>query len=129
MSSSSQPLIFLFSPGPLTDDWQVPITVVLRHQLPPSRYALRRSVIITGCSLWFQIHYVEQGAQSSPTSTTMSDSVSFHQAEETLSPAFPRIQNTGFLGSRKTVIRADPALATCFDPTDKQLYDLWAPKN
>ncbi|KIM68772.1 hypothetical protein SCLCIDRAFT_20099 [Scleroderma citrinum Foug A] len=76
----------------------------------------------------FKIRTAE-GAQSSPTSTTMSDSVSFHQAEETLSPAFPRIQNTGFLGSRKTVIRADPALATCFDPTDKQLYDLWAPKN
>ena len=25
-------------------------------------------------------------------------------------------------------IRADPALVTCFDPSDKELYDLWAPK-
>jgi len=70
-----------------------------------------------------------QGAQSSPTSTTMSDSVSFHPVEESIAPAFLHVQNTGFLGSRKTVIRADPALVTCFDPADKYLYDLWAPKN
>ena len=30
---------------------------------------------------------------------------------------------------RQLVIRADPALATCFDPADKELYDLWAPKH
>lgn len=59
----------------------------------------------------------------------MSDSVSFHLAEESLSPAFIFGQNTGFLSTRKTVIRADPALVTCFDPADKQLYGLWAPKH
>jgi hypothetical protein len=28
---------------------------------------------------------------------------------------------------RGITIRVDPALATCFDPADKELYDLWAP--
>ncbi|KZT74369.1 hypothetical protein DAEQUDRAFT_190075 [Daedalea quercina L-15889] len=28
----------------------------------------------------------------------------------------------------KIQIRADPALVTCFDPSDKELYDLWAPR-
>ncbi|KAK7060586.1 hypothetical protein VNI00_001352 [Paramarasmius palmivorus] len=31
--------------------------------------------------------------------------------------------------SRKPVIRSDPSLLTCFDPADKELYDLWAPKS
>ncbi|CAE6419799.1 hypothetical protein RSOLAG22IIIB_04932 [Rhizoctonia solani] len=31
-------------------------------------------------------------------------------------------------GKQKIVIRSDPALSTCFDPKDKELYDLWAPK-
>lgn len=30
--------------------------------------------------------------------------------------------------SRGIRIRADPALVTCFDSNDKELYDLWAPK-
>ncbi|KAJ3559136.1 hypothetical protein NP233_g11339 [Leucocoprinus birnbaumii] len=29
---------------------------------------------------------------------------------------------------RQLYVRADPTLLTCFDPTDKELYDLWAPK-
>ncbi|KAI0092848.1 hypothetical protein BDY19DRAFT_926687 [Irpex rosettiformis] len=29
---------------------------------------------------------------------------------------------------RKPVIRSDPSIITCFDPADKELYDLWAPK-
>ncbi|GJE84224.1 hypothetical protein PsYK624_003000 [Phanerochaete sordida] len=33
-----------------------------------------------------------------------------------------------FQTARKAIIRADPALVTCFDPADKELYDLWAPK-
>ncbi|KAH7336909.1 hypothetical protein B0J17DRAFT_629540 [Rhizoctonia solani] len=31
-------------------------------------------------------------------------------------------------GKQKITIRSDPALLTCFDPKDKELYDLWAPK-
>ncbi|KAH9999877.1 hypothetical protein BJV77DRAFT_1064041 [Russula vinacea] len=30
--------------------------------------------------------------------------------------------------TRKIVIRVDHSIATCFDPADKELYDLWAPK-
>ena len=30
--------------------------------------------------------------------------------------------------SRPIVIRSDPTMTTCFDPADKELYDLWAPK-
>ncbi|KDQ20673.1 hypothetical protein BOTBODRAFT_61773 [Botryobasidium botryosum FD-172 SS1] len=30
--------------------------------------------------------------------------------------------------ARLIVIRSDPTLQTCFDPADKELYDLWAPK-
>ncbi|KAL5530566.1 hypothetical protein ACEPAF_6824 [Sanghuangporus sanghuang] len=29
---------------------------------------------------------------------------------------------------RRLIIRTDPTLATCFDPSDKELYELWAPK-
>lgn len=29
--------------------------------------------------------------------------------------------------ARKVVMRSDPSLLTCFDPADKELYDLWAP--
>lgn len=28
----------------------------------------------------------------------------------------------------KKTIRVDPSLLSCFDPSDKELYDLWAPK-
>ncbi|KAG7096891.1 hypothetical protein E1B28_004297 [Marasmius oreades] len=31
--------------------------------------------------------------------------------------------------SRKPVIRSDPSIITSFDPADKELYDLWAPKS
>ncbi|TFK23254.1 hypothetical protein FA15DRAFT_705614 [Coprinopsis marcescibilis] len=30
--------------------------------------------------------------------------------------------------TRQFDIRADASLMTCFDPADKELYDLWAPK-
>ncbi|KAF9652167.1 hypothetical protein BDM02DRAFT_3183889 [Thelephora ganbajun] len=29
---------------------------------------------------------------------------------------------------KRAVLKADPALLTCFDPADKELYDLWAPQ-
>ncbi|PPR07049.1 hypothetical protein CVT26_005250 [Gymnopilus dilepis] len=29
---------------------------------------------------------------------------------------------------RRILIRSDPTMLTCFDPADKELYDLWAPK-
>ncbi|KIK68081.1 hypothetical protein GYMLUDRAFT_69084 [Collybiopsis luxurians FD-317 M1] len=36
--------------------------------------------------------------------------------------------NIGTPNSRKPVIRADPSMLTCFDPADRELYDLWVPK-
>ncbi|KAF8165289.1 hypothetical protein B0H34DRAFT_671175 [Crassisporium funariophilum] len=29
---------------------------------------------------------------------------------------------------RSKQIRSDPSMLTCFDPADRELYDLWAPK-
>ena len=29
---------------------------------------------------------------------------------------------------KRVALKADPALLTCFDPADKELYDLWAPQ-
>ncbi|KAF4619767.1 hypothetical protein D9613_005025 [Agrocybe pediades] len=40
--------------------------------------------------------------------------------------------NNGFANSagtaRRVVIRSDPSMLTCFDPADKELYNLWAPR-
>ncbi|KAF8621681.1 hypothetical protein AX15_007694 [Amanita polypyramis BW_CC] len=29
---------------------------------------------------------------------------------------------------RKALLRSDPSLSTCFDPTDTELYNLWVPR-
>ncbi|KAJ3789110.1 hypothetical protein GGU11DRAFT_764347 [Lentinula aff. detonsa] len=51
-----------------------------------------------------------------------------HEASRTsLRGTFPS-SNTSLIGTRKPAIRADPSMLTCFDPADKELYDLWAPK-
>ncbi|KAF9226527.1 hypothetical protein BS17DRAFT_488813 [Gyrodon lividus] len=67
----------------------------------------------------------------SPTSTTMSESgVSFLPTNDSSQIMDSRVHTSaGFLSSRKITIRSDPALLTCFDPADKQLYDLWVPRN
>ena len=65
---------------------------------------------------------------TSPSSTTMSESgvsTSFHQTDDLAVRAHA---SAGFLATRKITIRSDPALLTCFDAADKQLYDLWVPK-
>ncbi|PAV20827.1 hypothetical protein PNOK_0345400 [Pyrrhoderma noxium] len=36
---------------------------------------------------------------------------------------------SSYTPNKRLVIRADPTLVTCFDPSDKELYDLWAPKH
>lgn len=51
-------------------------------------------------------------------------------------PSFPRsafqsalpILPSSTFGAKRVVVRVDPSLMTCFDPSDKELYDLWAPK-
>ncbi|KAI0723286.1 hypothetical protein C8Q76DRAFT_390391 [Earliella scabrosa] len=69
------------------------------------------------------------GGETSPTSSTISNvsrivepSRSFYRH---LTSAPPSALGTP---ARKVTIRADPALLTCFDPADRELYDLWAPK-
>ncbi|KAF8845880.1 hypothetical protein BDN67DRAFT_1007129 [Paxillus ammoniavirescens] len=68
---------------------------------------------------------------ASPTSTTMSDSsVSFHATDNSSQTADFRVHpSAGFGSPRKTIIRSDPTLLTCFDPADKQLHDLWVPRS
>ncbi|KAG8218688.1 hypothetical protein J3R82DRAFT_4356 [Butyriboletus roseoflavus] len=68
-----------------------------------------------------------QDVTTSPSSTTISESgvsTSFHQTDNLAVRAHA---SAGFLATRKITIRSDPALLTCFDAVDKQLYDLWVP--
>ncbi|KAH0839975.1 hypothetical protein J3R83DRAFT_932 [Lanmaoa asiatica] len=69
-----------------------------------------------------------QDVTTSPSSTTISESgvsTSFHQADNIAVRAH---SSAGFLAAHKITIRSDPALLTCFDAADKQLYDLWVPR-
>ncbi|KAI9574629.1 hypothetical protein HD554DRAFT_2166095 [Boletus coccyginus] len=71
---------------------------------------------------------LSQNVTASPSSTTISESgvsTSFHQTDDLAARAHV---SAGFLATRKITIRSDPALLTCFDAADKQLYDLWVPK-
>lgn len=71
----------------------------------------------------------------SPTSTLSGDSASSARLNDSRSN-FQRMMSTGTVGAavnlgtpgRKVVIRSDPSLVSCFDPADKELYDLWVPK-
>ncbi|KAI0750700.1 hypothetical protein C8Q80DRAFT_525175 [Daedaleopsis nitida] len=71
------------------------------------------------------------GGDASPTSSTISN-LSRH-LEPSRSTLYRSITSTpsSALGTpaRKVTIRADPAILTCFDPADRELYDLWAPKS
>ncbi|KAK0190832.1 hypothetical protein F5146DRAFT_570382 [Armillaria mellea] len=63
--------------------------------------------------------------QNTPSfSTAFSDSgISSRLTREASRSSFPMGTPT-----RRVLVRSDPALLTCFDPADKELYDLWAPK-
>ncbi|EPT03772.1 hypothetical protein FOMPIDRAFT_1115491, partial [Fomitopsis schrenkii] len=66
---------------------------------------------------------------ASPTSTTMSN----HSRSVFSRPGMALSTSSALISSfdlprGKVTIRTDPALVTCFDPADKELYDLWAPK-
>ncbi|KAF5344105.1 hypothetical protein D9758_008892 [Tetrapyrgos nigripes] len=42
---------------------------------------------------------------------------------------FTPTSGTPISGTPRTpVVRSDPSILTCFDPSDRELYDLWAPK-
>ncbi|KAJ7283589.1 hypothetical protein C8J57DRAFT_1498627 [Mycena rebaudengoi] len=64
----------------------------------------------------------------SPTST-LSESTSFRFNDSASRSSF-RATFTPASGtpSRKIIVRSDPSIWTAFDPADKELYDLWAPK-
>ncbi|KAG2013592.1 hypothetical protein CC2G_010488 [Coprinopsis cinerea AmutBmut pab1-1] len=61
----------------------------------------------------------------SPTSTFTASSSSRFDTSRSYRNIFASSTTTP---TRQVVIRADPSLITCFDPADRELYDLWAPK-
>ncbi|KII95142.1 hypothetical protein PLICRDRAFT_128652 [Plicaturopsis crispa FD-325 SS-3] len=69
--------------------------------------------------------------QSSP---TLTDSTASFRRESVGPDGTPQslfratAVNLGTPTTHRIVIRADPALVTCFDPADRELYDLWVPK-
>ncbi|KAJ7498862.1 hypothetical protein FB451DRAFT_1384636 [Mycena latifolia] len=77
--------------------------------------------IITSCAQF--------GPGDSPTST-LSESASFRFTDSASRSAF-RATYTPASGtpSKKNLVRSDPSILTAFDPADRELYELWAPKN
>ncbi|KAJ4478176.1 hypothetical protein J3R30DRAFT_3702914 [Lentinula aciculospora] len=77
--------------------------------------------------------------RSSPTSTLSGSppanpilSTSLHSLSNEASRASLRgifAASNSSTGTRRPVIRTEPSMLTCFDPADRELYDLWAPKN
>ncbi|KAF5322935.1 hypothetical protein D9619_000888 [Psilocybe cf. subviscida] len=72
--------------------------------------------------------FVGSVAEDSPTST-LTESVSITPGALRNAPS-QHFQTNGSTQApgRPVQIRADPALMTCFDPADRELYDLWAPR-
>ncbi|KAI0771607.1 hypothetical protein BD413DRAFT_58375 [Trametes elegans] len=72
---------------------------------------------------------VPQG-DASPTSSTISNLSRILEPSRSLYRPIPSTPTSAFgTPARKVTIRADPAMVTCFDPADRELYDLWAPKH
>ncbi|KAH9899888.1 hypothetical protein C8Q73DRAFT_787733 [Cubamyces lactineus] len=70
-----------------------------------------------------------QAGDASPTSSTISNLSRILEPSRSLYRPIPSAPPSAFgTPARKVTIRADPALVTCFDPADRELYDLWAPK-
>ncbi|KAJ7179082.1 hypothetical protein C8R46DRAFT_1072401 [Mycena filopes] len=74
-------------------------------------------------------HSSTQFGNDSPTST-LSESASFRFNDSASRSAF-RTTYTPVAGTpiQKSIIRSDASILTTFDPADRELYDLWAPKN
>ncbi|KAG8935253.1 hypothetical protein FRC03_000968 [Tulasnella sp. 419] len=72
------------------------------------------------------------GAHNSPTSTMSSSSAgpsSLFRAHAQTSHRLTTPPGSQRLTPKRAInIRSDPMMVTCFDPQDKELYDLWAPK-
>ncbi|KAI0335448.1 hypothetical protein GY45DRAFT_799162 [Cubamyces sp. BRFM 1775] len=70
-----------------------------------------------------------QAGDASPTSSTISNLSRILEPSRSLYRPIPSAPPSAFgTPARKVTVRADPALVTCFDPADRELYDLWAPK-
>ncbi|KAJ3475438.1 hypothetical protein NLI96_g11838 [Meripilus lineatus] len=76
---------------------------------------------------------------SAPTSPTVSNTSQpafdpTRAGYRSLLPSFPSTSTDGVnvinlnTPPRKFVLRSDPAMVSCFDPADKELYNLWAPR-
>lgn len=68
----------------------------------------------------------DSGSNASPTST-------YSESTEHPLRLYNGSRTSGFATpfvtpARRPLLRTDPTLLTCFDPADKELYDLWAPK-
>ncbi|KAJ7095444.1 hypothetical protein B0H15DRAFT_829576 [Mycena belliarum] len=65
----------------------------------------------------------------SPTSTLESEPASFRFSDSASRSTF-RATFTPANGtpSKKNIVRSDPSIFTAFDPADRELYELWAPK-
>ncbi|VDB85413.1 unnamed protein product [Peniophora sp. CBMAI 1063] len=59
---------------------------------------------------------------ASTTTSTFSDSVSTHI------PLRPLSSMIGAGDTDQRLIRSDPGMMTSFEPSDRELYDLWAPR-
>ncbi|KAL1946821.1 hypothetical protein VTO73DRAFT_14925 [Trametes versicolor] len=69
------------------------------------------------------------GGDASPTSSTMSNVSRVFEPSRSLYRPIPSAPTSAYgTPARKITVRADPALVTCFDPSDRELYDLWAPR-
>ncbi|KAI0763253.1 hypothetical protein BC629DRAFT_978688 [Irpex lacteus] len=70
---------------------------------------------------------VNASPASSATASTTGNTLNLSRA---LDRPSLRLSGSLNLGTpvRKLIVRSDPSIVTCFDPADKELYDLWARK-
>ena len=66
------------------------------------------------------------GFQNNSPASTLSESAPANAFSLNL---FPNVlRNIPALTPSRLVVRSDPSILTCFDPADKEIYELWAPK-
>ncbi|KAI9467014.1 hypothetical protein BJY52DRAFT_39043 [Lactarius psammicola] len=90
------------------------------NNLPSPEHLRHRGGVASSTSI-FVTGGFREAANASPTLS------SFSSASNVSAPA--RRDGSGLAThTHKVSIRVDHSIATCFDPADKELYDLWAPK-
>ncbi|KAI0268258.1 hypothetical protein BC834DRAFT_968464 [Gloeopeniophorella convolvens] len=92
-----------------------------QHEPPhtPSSSQLRNRAGVASSSSIFVTGGFPDAANVSPTLSTFSVGSTVLVTGEGSSLNTP---------AYRTAIRVDHSITTCFDPADKELYDLWAPK-